>query len=98
MLRNASRNVEQIAAVRRIKAWTRARFSLSDDVVVMVAEVACGMPGCPPLETIVTFWTTADTRHVFKAFKPAGAVTTEDLPPSWMKNAIISHSDDVCCC
>ena len=23
----------------------------------MVAEVACAVPGCPPLETVVAFWT-----------------------------------------
>lgn len=98
MLKTASRNAEQIAAVRQIKAWTRERFALSDDVPVMVSEIACGLPGCPPLETVVTFWTTPETRHAFKAFKPAGEVTPDDLPPRWMKNAIISDSDDLSCC
>lgn len=98
MLKTASRNTEQITAVRQIKAWTRERFALSDDVPVMVSEVACGLPGCPPLETIVTFWTAPETRHAFKAFKPAGEVTLDDLPPRWMKNAIISYSDDLSCC
>ncbi|WP_454856921.1 hypothetical protein [Rhizobium binxianense] len=97
-MKTATRNAEQIAAVRQIKAWTRERFALSDDVPVMVSEVACGLPGCPPLETIVTFWTTPETRHVFKAFKPAVDVTPDDLPPRWMKNAIISDSDDLSCC
>ena len=98
MLKTASRNAGKIDAVRRIKDWTRERFSLGDDVAVMVAEVECGLPGCPPIETIVTFWTAPETRHAFKAFKPALEVTTEDLPPAWMKNAIISDSDDLSCC
>ena len=98
MLKTASRNAGKIDAVRRIKDWTRERFSLDDDIPVMVAEVACGLPGCPPIETIVTFWTAPETRHAFKAFKPATDVTVEDLPPSWMKNAIISDSGDLSCC
>jgi nitrate reductase delta subunit len=98
MLKTASRNAGKIDAVRRIKVGTRARFGLGDDIPVMVAEVACGLPGCPPIETIVTFWTAPETRHAFKAFKPAIEVTVEDLPPSWMKNAIISDSDDLSCC
>jgi nitrate reductase delta subunit len=98
MLKTATRNSDHLAAIRQIKAWTRERFALSEDVAVMVAELACGMPGCPPLETVVTFWTTSETRHVFKAFKPAAAVALDDLPPSWMKNAIISDSDDPSCC
>ncbi|KAA0698032.1 hypothetical protein DTW90_18110 [Neorhizobium sp. P12A] len=98
MLKTATRNTEQLAAIRRLKDWTRERFSLGDDVPVMVSELACGMPGCPPLETVVTFWTTPETRHVFKAFKPVAETTQDDLPPYWMKNAIISDSDDLSCC
>jgi nitrate reductase delta subunit len=98
MLKTATPKAEQIAAVRQIKAWTRERFALPDDVPVMVSEVACGLPGCPPLETIVTFWTAPETRHAFKAFKPAVDVTPDDLPPRWMKNAIISDGDDLSCC
>ncbi len=98
MLRTATRNTEQLAATRRLKDWTRERFALGDDVPVMVSEIACGLPGCPPLETVVTFWTAPQTRHVFKAFKPLVETTLDDLPPYWMKNAIISDSDDLSCC
>lgn len=104
MLKTASRiagkieTAGRIEAVRQIKAWTRERFSLDEDVTVMVAEVACGLPGCPPIETIVTFWTAPQTRHAFKAFKPVTEVITDDLPPAWMKAAIICDSDDPSCC
>ena len=46
--------------------------------------------GCPPLETVVVFWTEGDRRHQFKLFKPVSAVVAEDLPPAWMKNALIA--------
>jgi len=98
MLRTALGNAQQAGFVRQIKLWTRERFALAEDDVVMVAEIACGLPGCPPLETIVTFWTAPDTRHAFKIFKPAGGVTIDDLPPSWMKSAIISDGSEFSCC
>jgi hypothetical protein len=89
---------EKLAAVKRVKAWTRARFSLDDDVAILVAEIACGLPGCPPLETVVTFWTAPDRRHAFKVFKATLDVCEDDLPPAFMKNAIVDEGDDLDCC
>lgn len=97
MLKRAP-NAEHAAAARRLKAWTRRRFALSDGIVVFVAEVACGLPGCPPLETVVTFWTTPDRRHAFKVFKRVTDVVEDDLPPSWMKNAIVDDGTSLACC
>ncbi|MBZ7926358.1 hypothetical protein AB4Z34_13905 [Ensifer sp. 2YAB10] len=97
MLKSSAARSEALAATRRVKAWTRERFSLDEDVVVVVSEVACGLPGCPPLETIVAFWTAPDRRHQFKAFKRVADVTEDDLPPYWMKDAILSDGDMSCC-
>jgi nitrate reductase delta subunit len=86
-------------ALDRIKEWTRARFKLSDDTTILVSEVACRLPGCPPLETVVVFWTQNDKRHHFKIFKPVAEVVLEDLPPSWMKNALADQEGFGCeCC
>jgi hypothetical protein len=98
MLKSARPNAGQIAAVRQIKNWTRERFTLTGDMVVVVSELECGAPGCPPLETVVTFWTDENHRHAFKVFKPITKVQLEDFPPYWMKRAIISTSDDLSCC
>ena len=78
----------QRLGLERVRAWTRQRFSLTDDAPLLVTEVACSLPGCPPLETVVAFWTGADRRHQFKVFKPAAQVTSEDLPFFWMKDAL----------
>lgn len=90
MLGPLKQHPENFAAVDRVKEWTRKRFKLAGDAPIMVAEVACGLPGCPPLETVVVFWTGDDQRHQFKLFKPVGTVVAEDLPPAWMKNALIA--------
>ncbi|MDB5507636.1 MAG: nitrate reductase molybdenum cofactor assembly chaperone [Hyphomicrobiales bacterium] len=86
------------AALARVKDWTRARFRLSDDDVVMVAEVECALPGCPPLETVLAFWTDDGQRRHYKFFKPVEQVVEDDLPPSWMKNALIVPEGMGCDC
>jgi hypothetical protein len=41
------------AAVSRIKQWVAAAYALADDVTLMVTELRCTEPGCPPLETVI---------------------------------------------
>ena len=85
------------AAVDRVRDWTRKRFALTDDETVMVSEVACGVPGCPPIETHLVFWTDAG-RHHFKIFKPLADVVEDDLPPAFMKNALVALEGVDCDC
>jgi hypothetical protein len=85
------------AAAGRVRDWTRARFALAADETVMASEIACAVPGCPPIETHVVFWTSAG-RHHFKIFKPLAHVSEDDLPPAFMKNAIMALEDLDCDC
>ena len=87
--RSFKKRPEHAAALDRVKAWTRERFKLPADATIFVAEVSCALPGCPPRETVVAFWTDSDTRHQFKVFKPVAAVVLADLPPVWLKNALV---------
>ena len=80
----------------RVCDWTRMRFALGADETVMVAEFACGIPGCPPMETHIVFWT-ATGRHHFKIFKPLAEATEDDLPPTFLKNALVALEDLDCC-
>src|SRR5262245_26972074 len=63
------RGPEHMAALDRVREWTRARFSLAVDAAILVSEVACALPGCPPLETVIAFWDGGQRYH-FKIFKP----------------------------
>lgn len=85
------------AAHERLRAWTRERFELARDETVMVSEIACSVPGCPPDETHVVFWTQAG-RHHFKVFKPLAEVAADDLPPAFMKNALVALEGFDCDC
>ena len=90
---------EFVAALEQVRAWTRSRFGLPAEAPVMVAEVTCSVPGCPPLETVVAFWSGDATRHQFKLFKRVADVVLDDLPPSWMKDALIADEESgfECC-
>jgi len=98
------RGPEELAALDRVRGWTRERFSLSEDAAIVVAEVACGLPGCPPVETVVAFWTAGDarhqcdTRHQFKVFKPVRDVVEDDLPFAWFKDALVALDGMDCDC
>jgi len=82
----------------RVRGWTRAHFGLPDDDTIMVAEVTCAVPGCPPLETVVAFWIESQ-RHHFKVFKPVEEVAEDDLPPAWLKSALADTEGFGCeCC
>jgi nitrate reductase delta subunit len=97
-MRSLSARPGQAAAAERLKAWTRARFGLAEDAAILVAEVACTVPGCPPLETVVAFWSEGDKRHHFKVFKRLAEVAAEDLPPAFMKNALADLDGIDCDC
>lgn len=87
------------AAVVRVQDYTRMRFDLPPEAAVMVTELECSRPGCPPLETVVAFWDVGDQRRHFRVFKPVGAVMLSDLPPAWLKDALCAEPDDefACC-
>ena len=86
-------------SVGRVQAWTRERFALAERVTVMVSELECRRPGCPPLETVVAFWDGEGSRRHFKVFKPVAEVVLNDLPPAWLKDALCAEPDDefACC-
>ena len=99
MLGNFNRSPEQIDALNRVETWTRVRFKLATDEAVLVTELACALPGCPPLETVVAFWTVDQTRHHFKIFKRAVEVHDDDLPYAWMKPGLaVPEGYDPSCC
>ena len=66
------------AEQERVRTWAREHFNLPDGETIMVSELPCSDPGCPPVETHLVFWTEAG-RHQFKVFKPLAEVIPDDL-------------------
>ena len=92
------KGVAHLEAVERVKDATRARFALSEDDTVLVSEAAATLPGFPPCETKVVFWTADGTRHHFKVFKPAEEVGDADVPPAWLRESLTATEAVECSC
>src|SRR5262245_22778770 len=98
MLRALNTHPEHVAALDRVRDWTRQRFRLRPAPTILLSQVSCRLPGCPPLETVVAFWTGGARRHQFKLFKPVAEVTPDDLPPAWMRDALVPIDGMECDC
>lgn len=62
-----------------IKAWAAEALGLTDDVALMVTELRCTEPGCPPLETVVAVLGGDGPNQQYKIHKPLADVTREDV-------------------
>jgi nitrate reductase delta subunit len=96
---NVVSNPAHFEAIERIREWTRERFKLPEDAGILVTEVECKLPGCPPVETVVAFWENPERRYHFKMFKNATEVTTDDIPFAWLKESLYTPDGFGCeCC
>jgi len=87
-----------LEAVERVKDWTRARFGLGNEPIVLT-EAAGVLPGFPAHETLVVFWSGDDgRRHHFKVFKRVEDIDPEDIPPAFMKDALAEGEGITCAC
>src|SRR6266581_629709 len=77
MFGSVKKSPERLPVIERVTQWTRERFKLPKEAVISVSEIACPLPGCPPLETVVAFWI-AEQRYQFKLFKPVEEVVIDD--------------------
>jgi len=97
MFRRGGGQRGNLAHLDRIERWTRARFAVPDDQIVLVSEEEGRMPGFPPHLTTVLFWLAPDERYRFRIFKPAAEVEEADLPVAWLRPGLIDDGDADCC-
>lgn len=67
------------AKTGRIKEWVKQSFNLPTDAVVMVTELRCTEPGCPPLETVVAILDGPGNRRQAKLHLPVAEITEQDV-------------------
>jgi hypothetical protein len=92
-----NKSAQHLEPLQRVRAWTRTRFALSEQTSIVVAEMACALAGCPPLETVIAFWID-DRRHHLKVFKPVTQVCEEDFPPAWLLPSLAAAGELDCDC
>jgi nitrate reductase delta subunit len=98
LLGPARKGEGHLQALERVREWVRERFKLTPETAIMVSEIACNLPGCPPLETVVAFWEN-EQRHHFKLFKAVEEVSYDNLPFAWMKESLVVPEGFGCeCC
>jgi hypothetical protein len=72
-------DAQRSAALRALKELARPLFEAGEDDAIVVTELQCTEPGCPPVETVVALLRAGAEPRQVKVHKPAIEVTEEDL-------------------
>lgn len=94
----APKGLPHLEAVERLKDLARQRFDLAPGDPVIVSESECLVPGGPPMQTVVAFWTGDNVRHRFRVFKPVLEIDDDDVPPAWLKTTLATNDEIECAC
>lgn len=62
-----------------LKAAVRRLLDLSEDVSVMISELSCTEPGCPPLETVIAVLPADGEARRWTVHLPIAQITEDDL-------------------
>jgi hypothetical protein len=65
--------------LRELKETVRALLALDDDTAVMVRQLTCAEPGCPPLETVVAVLPMDGAARRWTLHRSAAEITEDDL-------------------
>ena len=65
--------------IAEVKEWVAEVFRLGGDVSVMVTDLRCTEPGCPPLETIIAILDRPGQPRQIKIHKAIAGVTFADV-------------------
>jgi len=64
---------------RRIKDWVRQAWALPDAATVLVTELQCTEPGCPPRETVIAVLDGSGANRLSRLHKSIAEVTAQDI-------------------
>jgi hypothetical protein len=66
-------------AMRRVKDWAAQCLLLGEEDNVMVTELRCHEPGCPPLETVIAVLRRGQPTVQAKVHRAAASLTLADV-------------------
>ncbi len=87
--------IENRVHLERVEGWTRQRFGLGADDLVLVSEGRRRRPGFPARQTTVLFWH-GDLRHRFVVFAPVAELRQDDIPLAWLRPTLVDTGDTCC--
>jgi hypothetical protein len=67
------------SGARQIKEWAREVFAIGEEATIMVSELRCSEPGCPPVETVIAILDGPGEARQYKIHQPSAAVTRSDV-------------------
>jgi hypothetical protein len=74
-----ARTADDGAARQRIRSWVAECLRLTEADTVMVTELRCHEPDCPPIETVVALLRAGEGTRQYKLHKPASDVVRSDI-------------------
>lgn len=74
-----ARSAPDLVQVAEVKRWVADAFALDDSVLVMVTELQCTEPGCPPIETVIALMGGPGGRRQFKLHARIAEITREQV-------------------
>jgi hypothetical protein len=79
MLKNDESTGARSAHTRQVKQWVRELLVDGDAVTVMVGELECAEPGCPPRETVIALLREGGRSEQRKLHRALLEVTRSDV-------------------
>jgi hypothetical protein len=74
-------------ALARVREWARELWGLREEDSVVVSELRCSEPGCPPLETVVLIAASDRPTFQHKLHLAASEMRREDLQALYAKES-----------
>ena len=66
-------------AIRQVRAWVFEALQLEEKTSLMVTELRCTEPGCPPIETVIALLKPSHPTQQYKIHKPIADITFDDM-------------------
>ncbi len=64
---------------RQIKSWVRETFDPEGQATILVSELTCSEPGCPPIETVIAIMRGPGTSEKYKIHRASAEITHADI-------------------
>ncbi len=65
--------------IDQIRYWTRQNLEFPPDAPIVVKEVPCVKPGCPPIETAIMVFLKGEPPRFYKIQKTINETTFDDI-------------------
>jgi hypothetical protein len=75
----ASKPAGNVRRIEQIRLWVRERLTLTEEAFVLVTELRCSEPGCPPLETVIAILDGPGQQRQFKLHRAIAEIEAADI-------------------